>query len=174
MAICRASGRRGKKRWSDSSLQVEDPKASVAPTCLAITCATFPSSVTILLDHDNMNHELSERRSTTSARDHDSEPQPSSMWSERSRTVTQSSQLVAAPLSCCACGTANSESREPCSHRVRPWVPRWPSGLSTATLRDDFGLPHRPAACPRRTQRWGHGYGRLGRYEVACRAPKHV
>ena len=151
--IRRASARRAKRRWSDSSLQVEDPKASGTPTCLAVTSATFLSSATILVDHDNMNHELSERRSTTSARHHDSEPQPSSMWSERSRTVTQSSQLVAAPLSCCACGTATSERAASCSHRVRPRVPRWLHGLSAAILRDDTGLSQRPAACSRCTQR---------------------
>ena len=69
---------------------------------------------------------------------------------------------------CCAHSSAASERAASYTHRaVRPWVPRWPSGLSTATLRDDIGLSQRSAACSRRNQRWGHRHGRLGRYTVA-------
>ena len=50
-AIRRVSGRRGKKRWSDSSLQVEDPKASATPTSLPTACATFLGSATIVVAH---------------------------------------------------------------------------------------------------------------------------
>ena len=167
MAIRRAGGRRRLPRRSDSSLQVEDPKASGTPTCLAVTCATFPSSATIAVAHSIMKNGPRATALDEAAWQHHSQLQPSSTWSERSRTVTQSSQLVAAPLCYCACGTAASERAASCSHRVRPRVPRWPSGLSTATLRDDVGLSQRPAACSRRTQRWGHRYGRLGRYTVA-------
>ena len=62
-----------------------------------------------------------------------SDAQPSSTLSERSRTDDQSSQLVAAPLFCwcCAHSSAASERAASYTHRVRPWVPRWPSGLST-------------------------------------------
>ena len=73
-----------------------------------------------------------------------SDAQPSSTLSERSRTDAQSSQSVAAPLFCCAHSSAASERAASYTHRVRPWVPRWPSGLSTATLRDNIGLSQRP------------------------------
>ena len=148
--IRRASARRAKRRWSDSSLQVEDPKASGTPTCLAATCATIPSSATIVVAHYIMKNGPRATALDEAAWQHHSQLQPSSTWSERSRTVTRSSQLVAAPLSCCACGTATSERAASCSHCVRPRVPRWPSGHSTATLRGDIGLSQRAAACSRR------------------------
>ena len=44
------------KRWSDSSLQVEDPKASGTPTSLANTCAIFPGSATTMAAHSIMLH----------------------------------------------------------------------------------------------------------------------
>ena len=50
----RASARRAKKRWSDSSLQVEDPKASGTPTSLPNTCATFLGSETTMAAHSIM------------------------------------------------------------------------------------------------------------------------
>ena len=61
-AIWRASARRAKKRWSDSSLRVEDPKASGTPTSLAVTCATFLGSSTIAVAHSIMHHDMSRRR----------------------------------------------------------------------------------------------------------------
>ena len=61
----RASGRRAKKRWSDSSLQVEDPKASATPTSLPTTCATFLGSATTVVAHSTWRMDLSQRRSTS-------------------------------------------------------------------------------------------------------------
>ena len=56
------------KRWSDSSLQVEDPKASGTPTSLANTCATFTGSATTMTAHSIMVCALShERRLLASA-----------------------------------------------------------------------------------------------------------
>ena len=60
--IRRASARRAKRRWSDSSLQVEDPKASGTPTSLAVTFATFSGSATIAVAHFIMHHDMSRRR----------------------------------------------------------------------------------------------------------------
>ena len=57
----RASGRRAKKRWSDSSLQVEDPKASATPTSLPTTCATFLGSATIVVAHSTWRMDLSHK-----------------------------------------------------------------------------------------------------------------
>ena len=57
-----ASARRAKRRWSDSSLQVEDPKASGTPTSLAVTFATFSGSATIAVAHFIMHHDMSRRR----------------------------------------------------------------------------------------------------------------
>ena len=165
--IRRASARRAKRRWSDSSLQVEDPKASGTPTCVATTCATFLGSAAVVAAHSIMQSGPLTKALVVSAWHLHSEPPPSITLSERSRTDRQSSWSVAAPLLCCVHGSATSERAASCSHRVRPRVPRWPSGLCTATLRDDVGLSQRPAACSRRTQRWGHGCGRLGRYTVA-------
>ena len=42
------------KRWSDSSLQVEDPKASGTTTSLANTYATFLGSATTIAAHSIM------------------------------------------------------------------------------------------------------------------------
>ena len=64
-----ASARRAKKRWSDSSLQVEDLKASGTPTSLAVACATFPSSSTIAVAHFIMHHDMSRKRLKTSSTD---------------------------------------------------------------------------------------------------------
>ena len=46
------------KRWSDSSLQVEDPKASGTPTSLANTFATFTGSATTMTAHSIKHHGL--------------------------------------------------------------------------------------------------------------------
>ena len=55
------------KRWSDSSLQVEDPKASGTPTSLANTFATFTGSATTMTAHSIMVCALSQRRLLASA-----------------------------------------------------------------------------------------------------------
>ena len=65
--IRRASARRAKRRWSDSSLQVEDPKASGTPTSLANTCTIFPGSATTMAAHSIMVCALCQRRSLASA-----------------------------------------------------------------------------------------------------------
>ena len=75
----RVSERRGKKRWSDSSLQVEDPKASGTPTCLAVTCATFPSSATIVVDRSIMQNGSLTKVLNVSARYLHSDAQPSTV-----------------------------------------------------------------------------------------------
>ena len=49
--IHHVSARRAKRRWSDSSLQVEDPKASGTPTSLASIHATFTGSETTMDAH---------------------------------------------------------------------------------------------------------------------------
>ena len=66
----RASVRRARRDGvtSDSSLQVEDPKASGTPTSLANTCATFTGSATTMTAHSIMVCALShERRLLASA-----------------------------------------------------------------------------------------------------------
>ncbi len=68
--------RRAKKRWSDSSLQVEDLKASGTPTSLAVACATFPSSSTIAVAHFIMHHDMSRKRIDALRLGCCSEPQP--------------------------------------------------------------------------------------------------
>ena len=62
----RASVRGAKKRWSDSSLQVKDPKASGTPTSLANTCVTFSGSATTMAAHSIMVCALCQRRSLAS------------------------------------------------------------------------------------------------------------
>ena len=83
--ICRASARRAKRRWSDSSLQVEDPKASGTPTSLANTCATFPGSATTMAAHSIMVCALCQRRSLASAQACSSDLPSSCAYSERYR-----------------------------------------------------------------------------------------
>ena len=122
------------RRRSDSSLQVKDPKASATPTSLPTTSATFLGSATIVVAHSNMENGALTKALDVSAQHLHSDAQPSSTLSERSRTDAQSSQSVAAPLFCCAHSSAASERAASYTHRVRPWVPRWPSGLSTATF----------------------------------------
>ena len=75
-AIRRASAHRAKKRWSDSSLQVEDPKASGTPTSLAVTCATFLGLTTVAVAHSIMHHDMSRRRIDALRLGCCSEPQP--------------------------------------------------------------------------------------------------
>ena len=65
--IRRASARRAKRRWSDSSLQVEDPKASGTPTSLASISATYLGSATTMAAHSMMVCALCQRRSLASA-----------------------------------------------------------------------------------------------------------
>ena len=64
--IRRASARRAKRRWSDSSLQVEDLKASGTPTSLASTCATFLGSATTMAGRSITVCALCQRRSLAS------------------------------------------------------------------------------------------------------------
>ena len=81
--IRRASARRAKRRWSDSSLQVEDLKASGTPTSLASTCATFLGSATTMAGRSIMVCALCQRRSLASAQACSSDLPSSCAYSER-------------------------------------------------------------------------------------------
>ena len=74
------------KRWSDSSLQVEDPKASGTPTSLANTCASFLGSATTMAAHSIMVCALCQRRLLASAQACSSDLPSSCEYSERYRS----------------------------------------------------------------------------------------
>ena len=165
--IRRASARRAKRRWSDSSLQVEDPKASGTPTSLANTCATFPGSATTMAAHSIMVCALCQRRSLASAQACSSDLPSSCAYSERYRNDGRPLWMVFAALNRSEYVSAASDRAASCSCRVRPRVLWEHFGHSGAIPAASAGEIQQPAACTRRPQRWGRGSGRLERYTDA-------
>jgi hypothetical protein len=118
--IRRASARRAKRRWSDSSLQVEDPKASGTPTSLASTWTTFAGSATTMAAHSIMICALCQRRSLASAQACSSDLPSSCAYSERYRKDGRPLWMVLSALIRSAYVSAASDRAASCSCRVRP------------------------------------------------------
>ena len=144
-----------KRRWSDSSLQVEDPKASGTPTSLANTCATFPGSATSIAAHSIMVCALCQRRSLASAQACSSDLSSSCAYSERYSNDGQPLWMVLAALNRSERVSAASHRAASCSYRVGPRVLRQPFGHSGAIPASSTGETQRSTACSRRPQRWG-------------------
>ena len=118
--IRRASARRAEREWSDSSLQVEDPKASGTPTSLANIYATFLSSATTTAAHSIMVCALCQRRSLASAQACSSDLPSSCAYLERYRNDCRPLWMVFPALNRSKYVSAASVRAASCSYRVRP------------------------------------------------------
>ena len=150
-SLCKRSP--SQKRWSDSSLQVEDPKASGTPTSLANTRATFLGSATTMAAHSIMVCALCQRRLLASAQACSSDLPSSCEYSERYRNDGRPLWMVFAALNRSEYVSAASDRAASCSCCVRPRVLRHHFGHSGAMPAASTGETQRPTACSRRPQR---------------------
>ena len=141
-----ASAHRAKRRWSDSSLQVEDPKASGTSTSLANTDASLPGSATTMAAHSIMVCALCQRRSLASAQACSSDLPSSCEYSERYRNDSRPLWMVFAALNRSEYVSAASDRAVSCSCRVRPRVLRQHFGHSGAMPAASTGETQRPTA----------------------------
>ena len=153
--IRRASARRAKRRWSDSSLQVEDLKASGTPTSLASTCATFLGSATTMAGRSIMVCALCQRRSLASAQACSSDLPSSCAYSERYRNDGRPLWMVFSALNRSEYVSAASDRAASAPHRVRTAVLWQHSGHSGVMQAATIGQSCQPVACFRRPQCWG-------------------
>ena len=152
---------------SASDLQVLDLKAAGTLSSSAMTGATCTRSHTIMVALPCMHHAPSDWRSASTRQDSLRDMNPLTIRAESLSNVARHRPRCAAAARRSESSAAATEKAATAHHRGRPRCSDKHSGHSGAMPAATVGRPRRSAACSGRPQRWGRGYGPLGRYTNA-------